>query len=157
LKKSLCLAGLLLVSACGGGAQSPGSGSTTPTPVAPAPLVFQMHGVGAANQGITGTVIILRKAGGSGFTITYDLKGMVPNSVHVSHIHKGSCASSGAIAIPLPNSVSADSSGHATTSNEIAGAYPGAGYYANVHTGPDLTSAANAAACACGDLADAPA
>jgi hypothetical protein len=30
----------------------------------------------------------------------------------------------------------------------------GNGFYANVHTGPDLSSAANAAPCACGDLSD---
>jgi hypothetical protein len=115
-----------------------------------------MHGVGAANQAITGTVTILRKADQSGFTITIDLKGMIPNSVHISHIHKGTCASNGAIAIPLPNSVAADATGHALSINEIASPYLGTGFYANVHTGPDLSSAANAAPCACGDLADAP-
>jgi hypothetical protein len=79
---------------------------------------------------------------------------MMPNTLHVSHIHKGSCANNGSIAIPLPNSLQADASGHATATNDINSPYQGAGFYANVHTGPDLSSAANAAPAACGDLAD---
>ena len=155
MKKTLLLASLLLLGACAGGGQSSGAPPTAaPKATAPAPLVFPMHGVGAANQSVSGTVTILRKADNSGFTITVDLKGMIPNSVHVSHIHKGSCANNGAIVTPLPNSVSADATGHATATNEIASPYQGTGFYANVHTGPDLSSAANAAPCACGDLAD---
>jgi hypothetical protein len=115
-----------------------------------------MPGVGAANQAITGTVTIQRKADSSGYTVVVDLKGMVPSSVHVSHIHKGTCTTNGAIATPLPNPVSADATGHGTSTNSITGPYQGTGFYANVHTGADLSSAANAAACACGDLSDGP-
>jgi hypothetical protein len=152
-KLSLLAVALLLVSACGG--SSPSAASTpTAAPSAPAPLVFPMKGVGATNQGVTGTVTIQPRADGGGFTVVVDLKGMIPNSVHVYHIHKGTCANNGPIAIPLPNPLQADASGHAMATNIISSPYQGNGFYANVHTGPDLSSAANAAPCACGDLSD---
>ena len=155
MKRLLLPAVALLFAGCGGGSNTANPPAVSPA-VSQAPaLVFPMAGVGAANAGITGTVTIQKHSDGQGFTITIDLKGMVPNTVHISHIHKGSCADNGAIAIPLPNSLMADASGHATATNEVASPYPGTGFYANVHTGPDLSSAANAAPCACGDLADA--
>jgi hypothetical protein len=154
MKRLILPAVALLLAGCGGAPATATSPAASPAARQPPPLAFPMNGVGAANAGITGTVTIQKHADGQGFTITVDLKGMVPNTIHVSHIHKGSCADNGAIAIPLPNSLTADASGHATATNEISSPYPGTGFYANVHTGPDLSSAANAAPCACGDLAD---
>jgi Cu/Zn superoxide dismutase len=155
MNKAHLLAGtVLLVVACGGSAQ-PGATAPTsaPAPLPPA-LVFPMAGAGAVNQGVTGTVTIQKTADGSGFRITIDVKGLVPDSLHVYHIHKGSCANNGPIVTPLPNPLRADAAGHATAVNDVGSPYQGTGFYANVHTGPDLSSAANAAPCACGDLAD---
>jgi Cu/Zn superoxide dismutase len=155
MNKAHLLAGtVLVVVACGGSAQ-PGAGSpTSPPSTLPPAMVLPMAGVGAANRGVTGTATIQKTADGSGYRITIDVRGLVPNSVHVYHIHKGSCANNGPIVTPLPNPLKADAAGHATAINDIASPYQGTGYYANIHTGPDLSSAANAAPCACGDLAD---
>jgi len=86
--------------------------------------------------------------------VEFCVEGLEPNSLHVYHIHKGSCANNGPIVTPLPNPLRADAAGHATAINDIASPYQGTGFYANVHAGPDLSSAANAAPCACADLAD---
>ncbi|GAC1656473.1 MAG: hypothetical protein NVS9B1_11930 [Candidatus Dormibacteraceae bacterium] len=149
-------AACLLLTGCGGGSTT--AAQTTPAPATPSPverpLAFPMLATGAT-PGVSGTVTVVKKPGNAGFTITIELKGMPPNSVHVSHIHKGTCAKNGPILIPLPNSVAADASGHATSINEIASAYLPSSpddWYANVHTGPDLSSGANAAPFACGDL-----
>jgi Cu/Zn superoxide dismutase len=152
--KAHLLAGAVLLAACGGGGQPAASPPTSEPATLPPALVFPMTGVGAPNQGVSGTVIIQKTADGSGFRITIDLKGLIPGSLHVYHIHKGTCANNGPIVTPLPNPLKADAAGHATAINDIASPYLGTGFYANVHTGPDLSSAANAAPCACGDLAN---
>jgi hypothetical protein len=153
-KANLLAGTVLLAAACGGGGQQDASSSTPPPATQPLALVFPMTGVGAANQGVSGTVTIQKTSAGTGFRITIDVKGLIPNSIHVYHIHKGTCANNGPIVTPLPNPLKADAAGHATAINDIASPYQGTGFYANVHTGPDLSSAANAAPCACGDLAD---
>jgi Cu/Zn superoxide dismutase len=154
MNKAHLLAGtVLLVAACG--SAQPGATVPTSAPAKlPPALVLPMAGVGAANRLVAGTVTIQKTADGSGFKITIDVNGLEPNSLHVYHIHKGSCANHGLIVTPLPNPLRADAAGHATAINDIASPYQGTGLYANVHTGPDLSSAANAAPCACADLAD---
>jgi Cu/Zn superoxide dismutase len=155
MKKSDLLAGTaLLLLTCGGGAQQGASATPSPSATLAPAMIFPMAGVGPTNRLVAGTVTIQKTAAGAGFRITIDLEGLIPNSVHVYHIHKGSCANNGPIVTPLPNPLKADAAGHATATNDIASPYQGTGFYANVHTGPDLSSAANAAPCACGDLAD---
>ena len=155
MNKAHLLAGtLLLVVACGGSAQPGAALPSSAPPTLPPALVFPMAGVGAANQLVAGTVTIQKTADGSGFRINMDVEGLTPNSLHIYHIHKGSCANNGPIVTPLPNPLRADAAGHATAVNDIAGPYQGTGFYANVHAGPDLSSAANAAPCACADLFD---
>jgi hypothetical protein len=120
-----------------------------------ATLSFPMQGVGAAGSKVAGTVTIQRD-GDDAFTITVDLTGLAPGSSHVWHIHNGTCGINGSIAVPLPDNVVADGTGHALVSDRVAAPYKGDGWYANVHTGPDLTTPQNAAPIACGDLASAP-
>ena len=85
--------------------------------------------------------------------VTISLTGLVPNSVHPSHIHTGNCTTMGAIKHML-NNVVADSHGNAltvTTLSNIKG-IPQTGWYINVHHGPDLATTANAAPIYCGNV-----
>ena len=109
-----------------------------------------MHGVGAANAGITGTAEVVRGSGS--FQLTVRLRGLPPSSNHIAHIHLGSCAANGAIDVPLQPLV-ADGSGNASSATAVNKDYaiPPAGWYANVHQGPDLQGD-NARPLACGDL-----
>jgi hypothetical protein len=113
-------------------------------------MSFAMKGVGAANAGISGTAEV---APGSGrFVLTVRLQGLPPNSNHIAHIHLGSCAASGAIHLPL-QPLAADAAGNASSITTLNQEYaiPPAGWYANVHQGPDLQGD-NARPLACGDL-----
>ena len=109
-----------------------------------------MKGVGAANAGVSGTVEVAPGAGR--FVLTIRLKGLPANSNHIAHIHLGSCASNGAIDLPL-QPLAADGSGNAASTTTLNRDYviPAAGWYANVHQGPDLQGD-NAKPMACGDL-----
>ncbi|HEX6548518.1 MAG TPA: CHRD domain-containing protein [Candidatus Dormibacteraeota bacterium] len=143
-----------VATACGGPASSGGSPppSSTPPPGAASPgsaLSFPMQGVG--DPRVSGTVEVVPGAGG--FVLTIRLHGLAPGSNHIAHIHRGSCAQNGPIDIAL-SPVIGDASGGATSVTSIAKPYsmPSEGWYANVHMGPDLTTPANAASLACGDL-----
>lgn len=141
---SLLLLPLTLL-ACGG---SSGSTSPTPVPTKP-PIVGTMNAL--AGSGVTGSTEVVKGTGS--FDITVKLTGLQPNSVHVAHIHKGSCAAAGGIAYAL-QSIQADATGKATVKSTIATDYvvPAGGWYANVHAGPDLSTPANAKGISCGDL-----
>jgi hypothetical protein len=132
--------GLFVLAACGGGSTATAS---------PAPISFAMGVQNASGVSGTGQVV---KGSGS-FTVTIKLTGLVPNSSHVSHIHNGACAKPGGIAYALAEVV-ADSSGAATATTTVSVDYtiPGAGWYVNVHHGPDLTAPANGPSITCGDL-----
>jgi hypothetical protein len=139
----------VLLAACGG--ESPAAPGPTLNPAPPAaPLSFAMKGVGAANAGIAGTAEVL--PGGGHFVLTIRLQGLPPNGNHIAHIHLGSCAANGAIDLPL-QPLAADGSGNATSTTTLNKDYaiPPAGWYANVHQGPDLQGD-NARPLACGDL-----
>ncbi len=136
--------------ACGGSSSSGSSTSSAPTAVpTPTPITAAMNALGSS--GVTGTVSVVKGTGS--FDVTMKLTGLAPNSVHVNHIHKGSCAAPGPIAYAL-QTIQADASGNATVMSTVATDYviPAGGWYANVHTGPDLTSPANAKSISCGDL-----
>ncbi len=130
----------VLIAACGGG-----SAAATP----PAPITFVMTAQNGSGVSGTGSIV---KATGS-FTVTIQLTGMKPASIHVSHVHDGRCAQPGGIAYNL-QSVAADSSGAATTTSTVPAVYlvPASGWYVNVHFGPDFTEPAYAPSISCGDL-----
>jgi hypothetical protein len=113
-------------------------------------MSFAMNGVGAANAGVSGTAEVA--PGGGRFELTIRLKGLPPNSNHIAHIHLGTCANNGAIDLPL-QPLAADGAGKATSTTTLNKDYviPAAGWYANVHQGPDLQGD-NARPMACGDL-----
>jgi Cu/Zn superoxide dismutase len=137
----LALTSLLVIAACGGGSNS------TPPPVAKVSLPI------AAQNGssVTGTAEVVKGAGS--FTLTVKLTGLAPNSSHVSHIHDGRCAAPGGVAYALQQTI-ADGSGAATAVTVIPTGYsiPTAGWYVNIHHGPDFSAPPNAPSVACGDM-----
>jgi Cu/Zn superoxide dismutase len=137
------------VAACGSSAAAPPSPPPAPAPPSGPTLSFPMQGLG--DPRVSGTVQVVEGTGS--FTLTIHLQGLQPGSNHIAHIHRGSCAQQGRIDIAL-SPVIGDAAGGATSVTRVAQDYsiPGEGWYANVHVGPDLTTPANAATLACGDL-----
>ena len=133
---------LVSVMACGG---SSGTASPSPTPSS----TFTMGAMNAS--GVTGVGQIYKGSGS--FIVSIQIKGMVPNSSHVSHVHIGSCAKPGNVAYALLQVV-ADSSGNATATSTVGEYYsmPPTGWYVNVHTGPDFSEPEYAPSLSCGDL-----
>ena len=127
--------------ACGGSAAA----EPSPTPSA----TFTM---GAMNgSGVTGVGQVYK--GAASFTVSIQLKGMVPNSSHVSHVHIGTCAKPGGVAYALLQVV-ADASGNAVATSTVREYYsmPASGWYVNVHLGEDLGEAEYVPSISCGDL-----
>jgi hypothetical protein len=129
--------------ACGGS-----SGTTAAT--SPKPTVNFVMGAMSAS-GVTGVGQVYKGSGN--FTVSIQLKGLKPNSSHVSHVHVGSCAKPGDVAYALLQVV-ADSSGNATATTTVSEYYtmPAKGWYVNVHSGPDFSEPGYAPSVSCGDL-----
>lgn len=149
----------MTAAACG----SAGTGSTptptpspSPSPVATTPiqspippvLVFKLVGVGTATA--TGTVMVT--AVGTTLTVEVKVTGLQGGSVHVSHIHVGSCTARGGILRAL-NPVIADSMGSADAKTTVNLKYPPTtGHvYVVVHYGPDMVGT-NSKYLLCGNL-----
>lgn len=137
----LVVAGMLVISACGGSAAA----APSPSPG----INFTM--IAQNGSGVAGTGQIVRGIGS--FTVTIKLTGMAPNSSHISHLHAGRCAQPGGIAYALQQ-VIADSAGAATATTVVPADYsvPASGWYVNVHHGPDFTEADYAPSDSCGQL-----
>lgn len=135
--------GILSAAACG---------AETSAPSTPPLIVFSMVAQNASGASGTGTVV--RSA--DSFTITIKLTRLTPNSSHVSHLHDGGCGAPGGIAFALKQ-VIADSAGGATIVSTVPIRYlvPAAGWYVNVHHGPDFTEAEYAPSDSCGNLPSA--
>ena len=133
---------LLSTVACGGNG---GSAAASPTPSS----TFTMGAM--SNSGVTGVGQIYKGAGS--FIVSIQLKGMVLNSSHVSHVHIGSCAKPGNVAYALLQVV-ADSAGNATATSTVGEYFsmPSTAWYVNVHTGPDFSEPEYAPSLSCGDL-----
>lgn len=132
----------LMVAACGG---SGAANSASPKPSA----TFTMGQMNAS--GVTGTGQVYKGAGT--FTVSIQIHGMKPGSVHMSHVHVGTCAKPGDIAYALLQVV-ADAQGNATATSVVAEYYsmPALGWYVNIHEGEDLTEAEYLPSISCGDL-----
>jgi hypothetical protein len=143
-----------MATACGG---SGGTASTSPSPSAPAAtpsptpspagLQFKLNGI---NTTASGTITLIAQP----HSVSLELKitGLQANSVHVSHIHIGSCQQRGGISIAL-NQVVADGQGDADTISVRSADYPPTGvtWYVVVHAGPDMQGS-NATYLLCGNL-----
>ena len=137
------IAVLFLVStvACGGSSGT----AAPPTPSATFTMVA-MNG-----SGVTGVGQIYRGAGS--FKVSIQLKGMLPRSSHVSHVHIGTCANPGGVAYALLQVV-ADASGNATATTTVGEYFsmPAKGWYVNVHKGEDMNEVEYVPSISCGDV-----
>ena len=101
---------------------------------------------------MTASGTIALTAGQGTTTIEVVIKGLAPNSSHVSHIHLGSCQARGGIAFAL-NQVVADGQGMADARSRLDLTYPPSGttWYVVAHAGPDMVGT-NATYLLCGNL-----
>lgn len=129
---------------------SPSSAVTTPpsTPT-PAALVFKLNRVGTAKA--SGTMTVATQGGS--LTLQLKVTNLQAGSIHVSHIHIGTCANHGGIVRAL-NPVIADSQGDAVAKSTVNLKYPpSSGHlYVVVHVGPDMLTSTNAQYLLCGNL-----
>jgi hypothetical protein len=147
---------VLAAAACGstgtgsGPLPSPSSAITTPssTPTAAA-LIFKLSGVGTAKA--SGTMTVTTQGGS--LSVELKITGLQAGSIHVSHIHNGTCANRGGILRAL-NPVIADSQGVADIKSTLNLKYPPASghLYVVVHVGPDMSTKTNAQYLLCGNL-----
>ncbi len=139
----VAVVGLFVLAACGGGGNAANPASPTPG------IAFTM--APQNGSGVIGTGHVVKATGS--FMVTIKLTGMTPNSSHISHVHSGGCSKPGGIAYALQQ-VIADSSGAATVTSTVPVGYsvPAAGWYVNVHHGPDFSVPANGPSISCGDL-----
>jgi hypothetical protein len=89
-------------------------------------------------------------------TVTLYVSGLQANTVHPAHIHAGNCLSDGAIIYPLTNVVG-NAAGNAVSKTVISGiknGIPATGWYINISVGPTISTPAQGAAIACGNIAN---
>jgi Cu/Zn superoxide dismutase len=154
LSKWVALAAIAMtVAACGsadtGSSPSPSPLVTTPaTTPSSAALVFKLNGVPPATA--SGTITVTTTA--TSLTVELKVTGLQAASIHVSHIHVGSCTARGGILRAL-NPVIADSQGGADTKSTVNLKYPPASghLYVVVHVGPDMVGP-NSKYLLCGNL-----
>lgn len=144
----------ICAAACGGGSSST---SPSPTPVTSptaspsataSPLAFKL----TPEAGVKASGTISLTAAPRTTTVELMVTGLQAESVHVSHIHLGSCQARGGIAFAL-NPVVADGQGVADTRSTLNLTYPPASgtWYVVVHAGPDMQGS-NATYLLCGNL-----
>jgi CHRD domain len=155
MRRSVVLAAIPMTAACGstgtGTSPSPSPSSALTAPAStpsPAALVFKLNGVGTATA--KGTITVTTS--GASLTVELKITGLQAASIHVSHIHIGSCAARGAIKYAL-NPVIADDQGTADVKSTVKATYPptSGSWYVVVHVGPDMTGT-NSAYLLCGNL-----
>ncbi|HXC77182.1 MAG TPA: CHRD domain-containing protein [Candidatus Acidoferrum sp.] len=141
---------LITVAACGSpgtGAVSSPSPSSASSPAGPA-QVFKLNGVGSTTA--KGTITVTTTS--TSLTVELKISGLQAASIHVSHIHIGSCAARGGIKFAL-NPVIANDQGTADTRTTVQGIYPPTSgtWYVVVHVGPDMNGT-NSLYLLCGNL-----
>src|SRR5665213_4050397 len=156
MRRSVVLAAILMTAAaCGstgtGTSPSPSPSSAVTTPAStpsPAALIFKLNGVGTASA--KGTITVTTS--GTSLTVELKITGLQAASIHVSHIHIGSCVARGAIKYAL-NPVIADDQGTADVKSTVKATYPptSGSWYVVVHVGPDMTGT-NSKYLLCGNL-----
>jgi Cu/Zn superoxide dismutase len=101
-----------------------------------------------AGQTAKGKALVTQRPGA--LSLALRVSGLVPGSWHAMHVHTGSCAAQGAVALPLPD-IYADEHGVATLVTTVptgaAANFVAGGYYINVHAAGGDTPGIS-----CGDI-----
>jgi hypothetical protein len=103
-----------------------------------------------AQTGPTGTASLAVDTADRTLSVRLVVQGLVPGSWHPAHIHDGSCAAQGPMALALP-ALRADAQGRAVLHATLGGVTRLGRWYVNVHRGPDM-SGDGAAPLSCGDV-----
>jgi hypothetical protein len=147
-------AAVVLCAACGG---SGSSSAPSPSPIPPSPshaaspsplgFTFKLNGISTS---ATGTITVTAKP--NQMTVRLQITGLQANSSHISHVHIGSCAQRGNIALAL-NQVVADAQGNVDVKTTVPANYPPTNgtWYVVVHSGPDMQGS-SATYLLCGNL-----
>jgi Cu/Zn superoxide dismutase len=156
LSRWVALAAIVMTAAACGSADTGSMPPPSPSPVvttpattpSPAPLVFKLNAVPPGTA--SGTITVTNTA--TSLTVELQVTGLQAASIHVSHIHIGSCTARGGILRAL-NPVTADSQGGADTKTTVNLKYPPASghLYVVVHVGPDMVGT-NSRYLVCGNL-----
>jgi hypothetical protein len=156
MRRWVALAAIVMTAAACGSADTGSTPSPSPSPAvttpattpSPAALVFKLNGVGTAIA--SGTITVTTTP--TSLTVELKITGLQASSIHVSHIHIGSCSARGGILRAL-NPVIADSQGAADTKTTVNLKYPPASgsLYVVVHVGPDMVGT-NSKYLLCGNL-----
>lgn len=156
MSRWVALAAIVMTATACGSADTGSTPSPSPSPVvttpatspSPAALVFKLNPVPPGTA--SGTITVTTTA--TSLTVELQITGLQAASIHVSHIHIGSCAARGGILRAL-NPVIADSQGGADTKTTVNLKYPPASghLYVVVHVGPDMVGT-NSKYLLCGNL-----
>lgn len=156
MSRWVALAAIVMTAAACGSAGTGSTPSPSPSPVvstpattpSPAALVFKLNGIPPATA--SGTITVTSTP--TSLTVELRITGLQAASIHVSHIHGGSCTARGGILRGL-NPVIADSQGGADTRTTVNLKYPPASghLYVVVHVGPDMVGT-NSKYLLCGNL-----
>ena len=84
-------------------------------------------------------------------TARVTVMGMVPGTVHPSHIHLGRCDTNGPVIVPFP-AIHIGSNGMGMTMATFRGGFAHKPWYINVHMGPGMMTMAQAMPIACGNV-----
>jgi hypothetical protein len=147
----VALVGALALGGCGGG----GGGTTSASATATATVGSMSSGVAHLTHQPTGGADLSWDPSTKVLTVKITLTGLAPNSAHSSHIHAGTCATSGTAIKPLPN-LMADAKGGVTktvTFDNVATGIPASGWFINVHNGSG-GDVYNTMDIACADIAN---
>lgn len=110
-----------------------------------------LQGTGAANQNASGVAHL--SLSGQTLTVQLEVTGLAPKTVHMVHIHSGTCAKQGAVVYPL-TALAADATGKAVSTTTIQNVkeIPSTGWYVNVHDSEDLSTQTGFDPITCGDV-----
>ncbi len=95
----------------------------------------------------TGTASLSWQAATTTLTVTINLTGLAPNSVHPAHIHSGMCGQNGPAKYML-RPIRADRYGNASSTTvirNVSDGIPPGGWSINIHNGPGMTQSSVAA------------